>query len=70
MSGGDFLSGAIGGAAGSIVGSFLTPLTGNMNGFWSGTTTVGASALVGGVSAEFTGGDFWTSAMISAGCRV
>ncbi|WP_149240838.1 RHS repeat-associated core domain-containing protein [Dyadobacter sp. 32] len=65
LSGGDFLSGAAGGAAGSVVGSFMVGLTSGMNGFWSAASTIGASSLTGGVGAELSGGDFWRGAVTS-----
>ena len=65
LSGGDFVSGAIGGAAGSVMGSLMGSLTSGMNNFWATTSTIGSSALVGGIGAEVSGGDFWRGAATS-----
>lgn len=54
--GGDFKSGAIGGAAGSFVGSLTAGLGPGLQ--------IGASALMGGVGAEMAGGDFWRGAAV------
>ncbi len=57
--GGDFLSGFASGALGSLASSGMGSLLNGANDFWEATGTVASGSLMGGVSAEISGGRFW-----------
>ncbi len=59
MQGGDFLSSAVAGFAGSLGASGWSSITGT-----SGGAMIAFGALSGGIGAELTGGNFWQGALI------
>lgn len=58
LTGGSFASGALTGAAGSVMGSFTS-------GFNNPALTIASSAAFGGIVAEFSGGNFWNGAALA-----
>jgi RHS repeat-associated protein len=58
-SGGDFISGLASGALGSLAATGMGSLLNGANNFWEATGTIASGSLMGGVSAELSGSNFW-----------